>query len=257
MRERIGRQERLNLALLDREVEKIARIGAPIDILVGIDALLGELDREEILVGSGEIADGDDLALEIGELVDAGIGARQHPHAAAMGARGDLDVKALLQRLQPAQRHAEPGIALAGGDRFQQLVGRTAVIDEFDVEIVLLEKAVARSRPAPARGRPRRRSTTVSACAARPSARVASDAVLQIGNSEKSIAGVAARNGNACAPKTPSGAANAAAAPERNSVRRSSNACRAARSFDIILLLMPHARDHARATREARCRLAP
>jgi hypothetical protein len=48
----------------------------------------------------------------------------------------------------------------------------------------------------------------------------ASDAVLQIGNSEKSM-GDACRNGNACAPHTPSGAANAAAAPPRNSDRRS------------------------------------
>src|SRR5260370_26379898 len=51
----------------------------------------------------------------------------------------------------------------------------------------------------------------------------ASDEALQIGNSEKSMIGVAARNGTACAPNTPIGAANAAAAPERNSVRRSSN----------------------------------
>ena len=79
--------------------------------MIGIDAQLGELDREEVLVRAGEIADRDDLALEIGELVDVGIGARQNAHAAAMGAGRDLDVKALLQRLQPAQRHAETGIA--------------------------------------------------------------------------------------------------------------------------------------------------
>src|SRR6266581_6675852 len=84
-----------------------------------------------------------------------------------------------------------------------------------------------------------------------------SDAVLQIGNSEKSIAGVAARNGSACAPKTPRGAASAAAAPERNSARRSSTGLPGCFSFDILLLLMPQARDHARATRDARCRLAP
>jgi hypothetical protein len=57
-----------------------------------------------------------------------------------------------------------------------------------------------------------------------PVSGAASDAVLQIGNSEKSIFDVAARNGNACAPNTPIGAANAAAAPARNSVRRSSSA---------------------------------
>ena len=104
--------------------------------------LLGELDREEVLVGTGEIADRDDLALEIRELVDAGIDAGQHAHAAAMGAGRDLDVKSLLQRLEPAQRHAEPGVALAGRDGLQQLIGRAAVVDEFDVEILLLEETV-------------------------------------------------------------------------------------------------------------------
>src|ERR1700733_14234832 len=59
----------------------------------------------------------------------------------------------------------------------------------------------------------------------------ASEAVLQIGNSEKSISGAAARSGKACAPSTPIGAAKAAAAPARNKVRRSSNA----RSFLVFL----------------------
>src|ERR1700730_9061777 len=51
-----------------------------------------------------------------------------------------------------------------------------------------------------------------------------SDEVLQIGNCEKSMSGVAARNGKACAPNMPIGAANDAAAPARSIVRRSSNA---------------------------------
>ena len=59
-----------------------------------------------------------------------------------MRAGGDLDIKALLQRLQPAQRHAEAGVALAGGDRFQQLISRAAVVHELDVEILLLEEAL-------------------------------------------------------------------------------------------------------------------
>src|ERR1700726_618266 len=63
----------------------------------------------------------------------------------------------------------------------------------------------------------------------------ASDDALQIGNSEKSMFGVAARNGKACAPNTPIGAANAPAAPARNSVRRSSNAL-SCLSFDIFYL---------------------
>src|SRR5882724_2686735 len=134
IRDWIGSKERLDFALLDGELQQISRIGPPIDVLVGIDALPGELDREEILVRSAEIADRDDFPLEVGKLVDARIGARQNPHAAAMGAGGDLDIKTLLERLQPAQRHAETGIGFAGRNGFQQLVGRAAVVDQLDVE---------------------------------------------------------------------------------------------------------------------------
>src|SRR3981189_373316 len=62
----------------------------------------------------------------------------------------------------------------------------------------------------------------------------ASEEVLQIGNSEKSMFGAAARNGKACALNTPIGAANAAAAPARNNVRRSSNASSRFLSLDIF-----------------------
>ena len=54
----------------------------------------------------------------------------------------DLDVKSLLQRLQPAQRHAEARIGFSGGNGFQQLVGRAAIVDQFDVEVLLLEETV-------------------------------------------------------------------------------------------------------------------
>src|ERR1700733_11608537 len=59
-----------------------------------------------------------------------------------MEACGDLDVKTLLQRLEPAQRHAESGFRLASRNRFQQLVGRSGKIVEFDIEVLLLEKAM-------------------------------------------------------------------------------------------------------------------
>src|ERR1700738_2398021 len=67
-----------------------------------------------------------------------------------------------------------------------------------------------------------------------PMSGAASDDALQIGNSEKSILGVAERNGKACAPNTPNGAANTAAAPARNNVRRSSNALSHFISLDIF-----------------------
>lgn len=97
---------------------------------------------EKKFLSGPAIADRDASALEIGELGHAGFGAAQHAHAATMGAGGDLDVKALLQWFQPAQRHAETGIALSGGDRFEQLVGRAGIVDELDIKILLLEKAV-------------------------------------------------------------------------------------------------------------------
>src|SRR5258705_13491094 len=67
-----------------------------------------------------------------------------------------------------------------------------------------------------------------------PVSGAASDEALQMGNSEKSIFGVAARNGNARAPNTPIGVANAAAAPARNKARRSSNALSCFTSLDIF-----------------------
>jgi len=56
---------------------------------------------------------------------------------------------------------------------------------------------------------------------------------LQIGNSEKSMFGATARNGKACAPNTPIGATNAAAAPARSKPRRSNKAFFSFGSFDI------------------------
>jgi hypothetical protein len=62
-----------------------------------------------------------------------------------------------------------------------------------------------------------------------------SDETLQIGNSEKSISGTAVRNGNARALNAPMGAATAAAAAARNTVRRSSVVLSCLISLDIIL----------------------
>ena len=70
------------------------------------------------------------------------VGGRQQAHAAAVQAGDDLDVEALLHRLQPAQRHADGGVGLAGRERFQQLIGRAGIIDEIDVEPVLGEETL-------------------------------------------------------------------------------------------------------------------
>ena len=109
----------MDFVLLDSELQQIAGIGPPIDIGIGVDALFCQLDRKEVLVRTGEITDRDDLAFQIGKLVDARIHMGQHAHAAAMGAGGDLDIKPLLQRLQPAQGHTKTRVGLAGRDGFQ------------------------------------------------------------------------------------------------------------------------------------------
>ena len=170
-----------------------------------------------------------------------------------MGAGGDLDVEALLQRLQPAQRHAEPGIALAGRDRLEQLVGRAGVIDQFDVEIVLLEEAVLDG------DRHRREADRAGVPGQLQLARRAGERghPTRSGTAEtrEIDAGVAARNGNACAPITPSGAASRrgrAGAQQGAPIQQRPAA--AARSSDIVLLLLRTARDHAR--RNARTRAA-
>ena len=58
-----------------------------------------------------------------------------------MHAGGDPNIEPLLQWLEPAQRHANAGIRLAGRNRLQQLLGDTTEIDQIDIEIVLGEDA--------------------------------------------------------------------------------------------------------------------
>jgi hypothetical protein len=107
--DRVRSQERLDFTLLDGELQQIAGINAPVDILDRIDALLGELNREEVLVRSAEIADAHDLALEVGELVEPRVRARQNAHAAAMRAGRNLDVNPCSSGF--SQRSAMPSPA--------------------------------------------------------------------------------------------------------------------------------------------------
>jgi hypothetical protein len=100
-------------------------------------------DREEILGRRVHIAHRDGLALEIGDLIDPGIGRRQQAHAAAVEARDDLDVEALLHRLQPAQRHADGGVRLAGRKGLEQLIRGAGVIDKIDIKPVFGEEALS------------------------------------------------------------------------------------------------------------------
>ena len=99
--------------------------------------------EKKLLVGRGEIGDADRLALEVGELVDA---------AASSAANRRMQppwMPAVILTSKPpssgfSQRSAmpTPASALAGGDGFQQLVGRAAEVDQLDVEIVPREVAL-------------------------------------------------------------------------------------------------------------------
>ena len=54
-----------------------------------------------------------------------------------MRADEELDVEALLQRLQPVADQAGAGVRLAGGERLDQRLAAGALVEQLDVEIVL------------------------------------------------------------------------------------------------------------------------
>ena len=75
-------------------------------------------------------------------LGDTGLLVGEHADAPAMQRRGQLHVEALLQRLQPAQRHADARVCLAARKQLQQLIAGSRKVDPFDLEIVPREVAV-------------------------------------------------------------------------------------------------------------------
>jgi hypothetical protein len=109
----------------------------PLDVLLWIEPLFRQQYGEKVLRRARLVADGDGFAAQRRHAVDPGGFRAEQSEAAAVDARGEANVETLFERLEPAQRHADAGVGLAGCDRFQQLLGRTAEIDEVDVEIVL------------------------------------------------------------------------------------------------------------------------
>ena len=57
--------------------------------------------------------------------------------AAAMRADEELDVEALLERLQPVADQSGAGVGLAGRERLDQRLAAGALVEQFNVEIVL------------------------------------------------------------------------------------------------------------------------
>ena len=85
------------------------------------------------------VGDADGLSLQALEAVERRVFGRQQVQTAAVGTGGELDVKTLLQRLQPAKRHPHPGVGLAGGDRLQQHIGGVTEVNKLNVEVIFTE----------------------------------------------------------------------------------------------------------------------
>ncbi len=95
---------------------------------------------KKFFIRSGHVGDADGLPLQALEAAERRVFSRQQVQTAAVGPGGELDVKALLQRLQPAQRIPTPGrSALPGGDRLQQHIGGAAEVNKLNVEVVFTE----------------------------------------------------------------------------------------------------------------------
>ena len=77
------------------------------------------------------------LALDARDVRDARAFDGEQALAAAMRADEQLDVEALLKRLQPVADEAGAGIGLAGRERLDQRLAAGALIEQLDVEICL------------------------------------------------------------------------------------------------------------------------
>jgi hypothetical protein len=109
----------------------------PLHLLDRVDAPFGQGDQEKVLRRAGLVANRNNLAAQRFQTVDIRSLGPEEPDAAAMHAGGDADVESLLEWLQPTERHSDAGVGLAGRNRLQQLLGRTAEIDEINIEVVL------------------------------------------------------------------------------------------------------------------------
>ena len=126
-------------AFIQRHAEQIRRIDFPLYIADRVDTVALKQNGEEVFIRPGHVGDADGLSLQALEAAERRVFSRQQVQTAAVGPGGELDVKALLQRLQPAQRHPDAGVGLAGGNRLQQHVRRVAEVNELHVEIVFTE----------------------------------------------------------------------------------------------------------------------
>lgn len=134
---RIEMDERIGLAALDCLAEQVERRHRPVDVPLGIEARLRQRDLERMLRRARRIIGDDRLALEAGERRDAGFLRGEQTRAAAMRADEQLDVEPLLQGLQPVEQQPGAGIGLVGRERLDESLAACALIEEFDVEIVL------------------------------------------------------------------------------------------------------------------------
>ena len=218
--QRIGRQERLHLALLDRELQAGCRDRAA--------SRRPCWDRGRAWrAGSRRSSCRDRARSPTATILPLRSASLSTPELARVSTRMQPPwVPAAILTSNPcssglSQRSAMPSPAsrLAGRDRFQQLVGRAAVVDQFDVEIVLLEESVVdrdrQRREADRAGIPRQFQFARRARQGRRVGRCLADRELR----EVDIGCDALERENACAPNHTGGAAKAAAAPPRSSAR--------------------------------------
>jgi hypothetical protein len=100
------------------------------------------LDCKEILVGTGEIADRDDLSLQIGEFVHARISAGQNAQAATRVPEAILTSNPCSSGFSQRNTMPIPASVLARSDGLQKLIGRPVVINQLDIKILLLKEAI-------------------------------------------------------------------------------------------------------------------
>ena len=137
--ERLAAADGGDFALVQRHAEQIRRVDFPLHVADRVDTVALKQNGEEVFIRPGHVGDADGLSLQALEAAERRVFGRQQVQTAAVGPGGELDVKALLQRLQPAQRHPHPGVGLAGGDRLQQHIGGVAEVNKLNVEVIFTE----------------------------------------------------------------------------------------------------------------------
>jgi hypothetical protein len=122
---------------IDRFADQIEWDRLPGHVGLGIDASLEQRDLEGHLRRRADAVSRNRLALDARDVLDARSLRRQQTLAAAMRTDEQLHVEALLKRLEPIADEPGASVRLACRQGLDQRLAACALIEEFDVEIVL------------------------------------------------------------------------------------------------------------------------